>query len=214
MKLHVAMELMDVYGGDGETRVEQVTEKKLKRTRKTTRTRSDLGLSSEDSMDESKVDKVEREVQTFRKDAADVPMIRLGGAHGKLWGALLEAGKRMYALKAEGWSNSYRPFVEMIQISPVWVSMKLDGSPIEMRSMAQELGGPSGGMITILFDVVPKCLVEFDITYPDEMDSRARALLAQLEMMALFNKRRATASLKSLAVVPLVSKPPAPQKTL
>jgi hypothetical protein len=57
--------LRDIYGGDGFVRYVEVEEQILDRTKKTKRTRSDIGVSVENGMSEVSSRKTRREVSNL-----------------------------------------------------------------------------------------------------------------------------------------------------
>ena len=200
MQTYLVVELRDVYGGDGQTRMELVESTKLKRKTTTKQTRADLGVAAGgEEMDESRVEEIEKDVHTFRLDENANPVLRLGGPHGKLWGAMKEAAGTLRLMKVAPFSSSYYGFIRSINVQPVWVSLKMNGESLRTETLPQLLQGRGGSkMIFQKFDVVPKCTAEFRIIYPDAFEEPVKALLKQLENCALLNKRRATMKILSM----------------
>jgi hypothetical protein len=128
MKLEVVFEVEQVYGGDGVTRTEKREETKLNRTTTTVQTRSDIGVAAGGSkLSTKKVDEIEKEIQTFRLDDQKRPVLRFGGVHGKLWGALKEAAQQLRILDVEPFTSGYKSIVAMINITPVYAPIEVNG---------------------------------------------------------------------------------------
>lgn len=189
MKKSYELIFRDVYGGDGEKRFVEVEEQKLSRKKKTTRTKSDIGIPVESDMDEVQTEIRKAEVQTFRWNGNKVPLMRLGGVHGKIWGALSGARKFLHLL---GDSRFKSPkLLEMVTVQPVWVELE----PLEeivTEELTQILNAPGRPMITQKYDVIPKCKCRITLIYPDSIDEQVVELMEQFQTIALLNKRRAT----------------------
>jgi hypothetical protein len=178
----------DVFGGDGNIRFENRETPKLERTKTTKRKKSDIGISVESSMDEVTTEVRKAEVNTFRYENGN-PVLRLGGTHGKLWGALEEARRTLYMLGDSSFRS--KGIVQSIQVQPVWVKL----NPLEelkTEILPQILNAPGRPMVTILFDVLPRCMVNIELLYPDNLNKLVEKLLNQIQTMGLLNKRRAT----------------------
>jgi len=188
MKQKLELIFRDVYGGDGNVRYEDKKTPKLERKKTTTRRRSDIGVPVEQSVDEVSTELRKVEVQTFRYQDGH-PIMRLGGTHGKLWGALEEARKTLYMsgnsdFRAKGITQS-------IQVQPIWVQLEvLEG--ISTETLPQILNAPGRPMVVQQFDVIPRCKVTLELLYPDSFEKQVKKLLAQIQVMGLLNKRRAT----------------------
>jgi hypothetical protein len=183
--------LRDVYGGDGFERFIEVEEQKLKRKRGTTRTRSDIGVPVESSMDEVATEKGQKSVHTFRRNEAGKPELRLGGSHGKLWGALKDARGVLFNALGDSKFKSIR-LMDSIQILPVWVEL-IPLTEVKVESLPQILNtGFKSTMIVQRYDVIGKAQCEVTLNYPDALDGHVKALLEQLKVMSFLNKRRAT----------------------
>lgn len=188
MKKSLEIVFKDVYGGDGNIRFEDRETPKLERTKTTTRKKSDIGIAVESSMDEVTTETRKAEVHTFRYENGN-PVLRLGGTHGKLWGALEEARKTLYMLGDSSFRS--KGIVQSIQVQPVWVKL----NPLEelkTEVLPQILNAPGRPMVVMLFDVLPRCKVNIELLYPDNLDKLVKKLLTQIQSMGLLNKRRAT----------------------
>lgn len=181
--------LNDVYGGDGEIRYIDVEEPRLTRTRTTKKTRRDIGISVESGMDEVVTQKVKREVHTFRYINGK-PVLRLGGAHGKLWGALREARGVLYAMGRPQYKSMR--LLDTIQVQPVWAELE-PLAEIQVEKLPQILNTfGRTSMIVQLYDVIPSCKAQIELVFPDELKGIVEGLVVQLKNMGIFNKRRAT----------------------
>lgn len=180
----------DVYGGDGFVRYIDVEETKLDRTKKSKKTRDDMGVTVETAEYEVVTDKHKQEVQTFSyKDG--VPILRLGGSHGKLWGALRGIALTLFHLGDEKlFKKSANPIMNMIQITPVWVPLEVL-EPMKVQKLPQKLSG-GGAQINMFYDVMPKAKCQVTIAYPSNIEKHVEKLLEQLPSVSLLNKRRAS----------------------
>lgn len=178
----------DVFGGDGQIRYMDVEVPKLKRTKKTSRTKSDIGIAIESSVDELMTETVKREVHTFRYQNGK-PTLRLGGTHGKLWGALEEGRRTQFML---GDASFRGRIMDVVQIKPVWVELEpLEEMKVEV--LPQKLNVPGGRSMTFpQFDVVPRCKCTVTVAYPDNIHPLVDKLLDYIKTMGMLNKRRAT----------------------
>ena len=190
MKKTYEITLQDIYGGDGFTRIIEETAQVLDRSKKTKRTRSDLGIAIESDMAELKTQVMKKEVHTFRMEDGK-PVMRLGGVHGKLWGALREARATLYVLGKPEYRS--QKLMDTIQIEPIWISLETDGKEMTVEKLPQVLNtmGKSS-MIVQYFDVIPQATIKVTISYPDGLDKIIDGLLEQVKHMGLFNKRRTT----------------------
>lgn len=202
MKLEVLLEVESVFGGDGIIRTEKVEEKKLSRTRKSKQTRSDIGVAAGGrELTEENVDIVDRDIQTFRRDSEGHPILRAGGVHGKLWGALREAAQQLRTLGVEPFTGGYKSIISMLNVTPIYIPIEMNGAKMEVQQLPQILAGVKSTMITMRFDVIPKGAMRFVISFPDPMRKSVEILIKQLENMGLFNKRRAVAKVISIKEV-------------
>jgi len=189
MKKSIEFTFQDVFGGDGEIRYKDMIVPKLQRKKTTSKTRSDLGIAVESSMDEVSTEKRKTEIHTFRH-AGSTPLLRLGGTHGKLWGVLEEARKTLNMLGEGSFRNT--GITKSIQIQPVWVELE-PLEKIKLESLPQLLNTIGHkSMIVQYFDVIPKCKAQIDLIYPDKLDKLVNQLLEQIQSMGILNKRRAT----------------------
>lgn len=194
MRKELVLELSDVYGGDSEVRIEKQKEIKMQRTKKKTEKRADIGLSvSDNETEEQSVEVIDKQIYTFRKDADGCPILRLGGSHGKIYGALKESALTLRMLGVSPFKSGYKQILNSIMISPVWVRLESEnGSQMQVQQLPQILAGFKKTMIIQKYDVIPKCKVKIELAYPDVMDEAVQKMLKGLETMSLFNKRRAT----------------------
>ena len=190
MKLSIEAELSDVYGGDGIVRYEEVEEEKLRRTKKKTETRTDTGVSvADDESEEVKTETVSKDIQTFRIIDGK-PVLRCGGMHGKLWGAMKESAAQLRLLGVKPFTSGYKSLMNMISVQPVWVPLEMYEKKMETVQLPQKL--PTGSMIFPRYDVIPKCKMSFEIEFPDEYEKAIEMMVDRLQKTSLLNKRRAT----------------------
>ena len=181
----------DVYGGDGAERFEEVEEQKLSRKRSTSRTRSDIGVTTESAMDELRTEKSKKSIATFRRDDAGQIIMRLGGVHGKLWGTLKDARGQLFNALGDARFKSPQ-IMNTIQIQPVWVALTpMAESRVEQLPQILNAGFRST-MIVQRFDVLPKASCQVTLLFPDNLEEHVDRLLQQVQMMGCLNKRRAT----------------------
>jgi len=187
MKKSLELTIRDVYGGDGQIRYMDVEVPKLQRKKTTKRTKSDIGVTTESSLDEVTSEKQKVEVQTFRYTNGK-PLLRLGGTHGKLWGALEEARRILHTIGNDSFKN--KGITKSLQVQPVWVELEpLEDMTIE--TLPQILNTPGSSMVTQRFDVIPKCKARVDLVFPDALENLIGKLIEQVQSMGILNKRRA-----------------------
>lgn len=189
MRYKVELELEDVYGGDGQVRYEPQEKVKLSRTRTKTTIKESIGIAVPVTTEEEIKEKKLEPVHTFRLDGDGTPMLRLGGAHGKFWGALKAAAQQLYSLGDEDFRSSYRPIVDMITVTPTWACLETNDD-LKVDGIPQVLKGKGGGMIVQYFDVVPKTTVELTLMFPDAIEDKVRRLLDHVQIGTHLNKRR------------------------
>lgn len=123
MKWRLRLELEEVYGGDGHIRYEPREKVTLSRTRTRTKVRDSIGVAVQVGTEEEVKEKRLEPIATFRFDDDGTPLLRLGGAHGKLWGAIKASARQLYELGDEEFKRAYKAAVNMILVSPVWVRL-------------------------------------------------------------------------------------------
>lgn len=117
-------------------------------------------------------------------------VFRLGGAYGKLAGAIKEAASALYFLKAEGFKTGYKKFVKMLNFSPMWVPLQ-GVEKVEISKIPQILAGRSQAMQIFFYESIPCCTAELTVQVPDGEKPRFEALFKQVQMMPFGPKRRA-----------------------
>jgi len=198
-KKELVLELLDVYGGDGENRTETIHETKLKRTKKKKETRADIGIQvSGRETEEENVEEVETEIHSFPKNPDGEFIMRLGGTHGKLYGALKEIAASYRLQGVKPFTSGYRAILNSINIMPVWVKLETNGAETRVEELPQILAGISKTMIIQKFDCIPKCQVRMILTYPNMMQDAVEMLVKGLENISMLNKRRATCKIISM----------------
>lgn len=194
MKYKLVLELYDVYGGDGNVRMETEKSTKLKRSKRRVETRSDIGLpvSGEETEEES-TEEVEKGIHTFRLDDQGSPVLRIGGPHGKLYGAFKDVASVLKISGEAPFTSSYKKLLNSVIATPIWVSLDMDGGEMTTQELPQILAGMGNRMIIQKFDVISKCQIEMTLTFPDAFEEAVKKLVKGLESISLFNKRRCTA---------------------
>lgn len=197
MKIQLDLELRDVYGGDGEIRYEPKEEVKLKRSRTKTMVRESIGLVVNQTVEEETVEEKMEPVNTFRVENGDF-VLRLGGSHGKLWGAMKAAAKQLYSLGDKDF-RTYKPIMEMISVQPVWVPLPVNGD-LRTEGLFQLMSGRATG-VTLYYDVVPKTEVSMEVEFPNAIKGKVDKILERIQKMSCLNKRRATIKIINREVV-------------
>lgn len=198
--MELELELRDVYGGDGEKRheIEEVT--KLKRTKKRKEIRADIGLQvSGNEIEEEAVEKIERDINTFRRDTDGTPIMRLGGAHGKLYGALKDSAAALKLMGVSPFTKGYKTLLNSIAIFPVWIKLEMDSNKkTQVVDLPQILASFKKTMIIQRFDVIPRCKAKLTLSFPDVMQDDVEKMVRGLENISMLNKRRATCKILTM----------------
>lgn len=189
MKLKVELEMQDVFGGDGFVRTEATTKTTLKRQKMEKATRQSIGVEVTDGVAQEKSETKQEPINTFRFDENGRPTLRLGGAHGKLWGAMKASAKQLKELGDADFSR-YNTLMDMLLVSPVWVTLNPNGESIRCDALPQQMAGMSRSMIVQRFDVIPKANATVELTFPDQVRRKVEKLIHQLESGSHLNKRR------------------------
>ncbi len=117
------------------------------------------------------------------------PVMRLGGAYGKLAGLFRDAGSSLWAQKIKGFSKGYKSFLKSLVIKPQWVELD-EASEIEIATIPQIMAGRSKAMIIQYFEKIPHCTAKISIDMPDTMKEQFEVLVKQAEGMPFGPKRR------------------------
>lgn len=184
MKMNLKLRLHDIYGGDGYVRYEDKEVEKLSRKKSKSESRTDTGVETNSATNEVRRELVKRAINTFKIEGKKY-FLRLGGAHGKFWGLLKNAGGFMYSLGDPDF-RAYKKLVDSIQIKPVWIELKNITKVTEMiipEWKAKQL---------LYYDVIETCEIEIVLEFPEIMEERVKRLLEQAQTMSAFNKRRGT----------------------
>lgn len=192
---HIVLRLTDIYGGDGFERPHTVEEVNLEESKTTITVRKDLGVPVERERERKQVTEKEVAVRTFKRDDDGTPMYRLGGTHGKLWGAMKEAAESMYDTGEIDLSLTAikERFMPVVQIRPQWVRLETpDDTDIELDVLPQMLNTQGSSMVEHYFDVIPEATAEVDIRYPEPYEPVVEQCLERMETMSFGNKRRGT----------------------
>lgn len=188
MRTEIRVELRDVFGGDGELRaIEKERMTRKKRTKTTIR--DSIGVPVDVGTEETSRESQDDWVNTFRF-MNNKPVLRLGGAHGKFWGALKTAAKQLYELGDPDFAKSYKAAVDMITVDPAWVLLE-SKEPMRVEGIPQVMRG-NAGMVVQKFDVISKAEVNLILIYPDALENKVKKLLKQIQSGTHLNKRRTT----------------------
>lgn len=201
MKWRLQLQIKEVYGGDGHVRYEPREKVTLTRTRTRTKVRDSVGVAVRVGTEEEVKENRLEPIATFRFDEDGAPLLRLGGAHGKFWGALKASARQLYELGDREFKRAYKTAVNMILVNPVWARLDTD-QDFAVEGIPQILKGRTGGMIVQHFDVIPKARAEVTLSFPDALESKVSKLLEQLQLGAHFNKRRSTIKIEGVEPIP------------
>jgi len=188
MQMQLTMTIRDIHGGDGFVRYIEAKEEKLSRTKSNARTRADIGVKIETSVNEVTTELVKKEVNTFRLENGK-PTIRLGGAHGKLWGCFKAIRTSLYTLGDPAFKSAR--LMDMLQVTPIWVTLE-PLAEMQLQQLPQILNGPGHPMIITDYDVIPLAKCEVTLTFPDAIQKQVATLVDQLRFTSFLNKRRAS----------------------
>lgn len=185
------LHLTDIYGGDGFERPETVEEVTLEESKTTITVRKDVGVPVEKERERKQVKEKEISVFTFKRDEDGTPMYRLGGTHGKLWGAMKEAGVLMYQMGEQQNKVTTERIMKAVQIQPQWVRLEMP-EDVEMTqdTLPQELEGRSNAMVEHHYDVVPEATATVTITHPEAFNEKVEEYLEYAQTINFGNKRR------------------------
>jgi hypothetical protein len=200
MKLKVELEIQDVFGGDGFVRTEATTKTTLKRQKTEKATRQSIGVEVTDGIAQEKSETKQEPINTFRFDEDGRPTLRLGGAHGKLWGAMKASAKQLKELGDADFSR-YNTLMDMLLVSPVWVVLDSNGGNLRCDAIPQQMAGMSHSMIVQRFDVVPKTTAVVELIFPNQIKRKVEKLIRQLEIGSHLNKRRSIIKVLSITEV-------------
>lgn len=189
MEKEIKLKLENVYGGDGVARPMVVEEVKLKRSKVRVTVRQDIGMPVESMKKERKTETKEIAVNTFKRNKDNKPMLRLGGSHGKLWGAMKSAGEILYQIGEMQSKAMVGRILRAVQISPEWVTLE-NGKELKTEIIPQLMNTPGQSQVQQYFDVIPECDCIVNIKYPDALDEQVTKLLQYTQSINSLNKRR------------------------
>jgi len=148
----------------------------------------DLVLQREKGKQTTKTRDEVKPLYAFRIEN-DKPVIRLGGAYGKLAGLFRDAGSSLWNQKTKGFTKGYKSFLKSLIIKPQWVTLE-EASKIEIATIPQILAGRSKAMILQYYEKVPCCTAKISIEMPENMKGQFETLISQAEGMPFGPKRR------------------------
>ena len=187
----VRLKLENVYGGDGFVRPERLKENVYSDKQKKVTIRQDIGIPVEDRKTSTMTREKDISINTFKRDGDGAFLYRLGGTHGKLWGAMREAG---YSMADSGQVKSkslVSRLLRSVQIIPQWIKLEMkDGIELQRDGLPQITAGMNRTMIMLYYDVIPECETEIVLRYPEEFEKYIVLLLEGAQTVNFGNKRR------------------------
>ncbi len=226
MKAELKLEMTDVYGGDGIVRLKKLEKITLARKKKKTTTGSQIGVAFDRESSEVQTDVVDEKINTFRV-MDGFPVLRLGGAHGKLWGAMRATGKQLADIGEFDSKAFVDRIMNMLSINPVFVPVTDGGfsewideikdeimkpedisksnGHFRIDSIFQKMGGGFGTALPLYYDVIEKSIVDLTLTYPEQLSKQVKKLVYGLESGSHMNKMRTM--LKILSFKEIKEKP-------
>lgn len=148
----------------------------------------DLVLQREKGKQTKKTREEVKPLHAFRVENGN-PMMRLGGAYGKLAGLFRDAGGSLWAQKTKGFTKGYKSMLKSLIIKPQWVELE-EASGIEIATIPQILAGRSKAMILQYYERVPYCTAKISVEMPEKMKEQFEVLVKQAEGMPFGPKRR------------------------
>lgn len=197
MELKLELKLHDIYGGDGIVRPYQVEEVKLSRSKTKTTTRSDIGRPVKSGISEEQKELKDTVCHTFKHDGDETPRQKLGGYHGKIWGALKECAQTLKDSK--GLFKSYAEIdriMKTVRILPIYVKLE-NINNMTVEPLPITLANYRSSQITQYFDVIGECRVNVTLVYPDIYAAKIAEMLKILPDIPFGNKRRGTVEILS-----------------
>lgn len=198
-EVKLELKLENLYGGDGFERpitrkVDVYGEKE-----KVEITRDKLGAGIEREQEKKKTREVEESVHTFKTDDDDTKYYKIGGKHGKLWGAMKEAGYLLYEMEEADSKAMTDRTMKAVQIQPKWAPLNIkNGAEVEVEEEAQQLNTRGNSQINLLFDVIPECRAEVVLKYPEQFDERIKRYLEIVETLGFGNRRKGSLTVESI----------------
>jgi len=196
MKETFELELTDIYGSAGFPREMEVEKQKLSRIKKRSRTSSKLGnLKQDTETAEINTEKQIEKVNSFKLDEKGRPLLRLGGAYGKLVGLLKQSGMVCATANEEGIESKTQVLavIPSIQVIPEYVPLEMNGSKIETVSGLVSVNSSFGGRGTqkpTTWDVIKKAKCEVTLIYPDNFHPQVQAMLRMAQQLNFCERRR------------------------
>ena len=197
-EIDVKLNMENVYGGDGFTYIDTIDEVSLNQSKKTVTVRRDIGIPISTVKEKRETKKTEVAVNTFKRDEKGKPLLRLGGTHGKFWGAMKRAGMKMYDYGEIKKIDVIR-IMDSVLIEPEWVELELNGCKIQREQMPQILNTRSYETTQVImhYDFIPRCSATFTMKYPKLYEKQIVQMLDLLQTTTHFNKRRTKVTIVS-----------------
>lgn len=193
MECKIMVEITNLHACPGDTTPKQIEVSKdvfsqIDITKTTTEIETELALEQEKAKAEEKKRASIEALYAFKEENGEI-IFRLGGAYGKIAGAIKEAASALYFLKAEGFKSGYKKFIKMLNFSPMWIPLQ-GVEKIEISKIPQILAGRSQAMQIFYYESIPKCRAELIVQVPDGEKTRFEALIKQVQIMPFGPKRR------------------------
>lgn len=198
-EVKLTLKLKNLYGGDGFERpitrkVDVYGEKE-----KVEITRDKLGAGIEREQEKIKTREIEETVNTFKTDEEGTKYYKIGGKHGKFWGAMKEAGYLLYEMGEADSKVMTDRTMKAVEIAPKWASLEMnDGAEIELEEEAQQLNTPGNSQINLLFDVIPQCEAQVTLRYPEAFDERIKRYLEIVQTLGFGNRRKGSLTIENM----------------
>lgn len=189
---HLKLELLDVWGGDGNIRFQKMKKRTLDRKKKTTKTRSTMpGYSGETERAEIVISERNEPVNSFEEQDG-IPILYLGR---KIRGTLKQVGINLARME-----NPLFPSMAFCNDMMTMVSVTPDIVELAGKNWRENNGnyylGSSGQQmargrtfIPLYFDAFKKIAAEVDIKYPTCYDKQIRTMINLLPSMRSGNRR-------------------------
>lgn len=190
--MHLKLELLDVWGGDGNKRFQKMKETKLDRKKTTTRTKSSMpGYSGETETGEIVEEVINKEIKTFEEQDG-IPILYLGR---KIRGTLKQIGTNFGRIKHPLFPSIAfcNDMMTMISVTPDVVELagkdwRKNNDNYYLGSSGQRMSG-RGSFVPLYFDAFKKVETEVDVRYPACYDKQVRTLINLLPSMKTGNRR-------------------------
>lgn len=192
MKKEIELEITNLYGSGQFPREVKTSKSKVKRTKVRTTTRADIDIPQRSETAEETSEEVREKVHSFKYENGN-PIVRLGGAYGKIPGLLKQAGLVLATANEDISKTSIYIMMQAVQIFPEWCELELDGGELQIEEGLTTTFGFKGGKATqkpTTWDIIPKCRTKITMIYPDAFDGRMKEIMPIAEQLNFGERRR------------------------